>query len=190
MDTVKNMRIETSRLIIRPYKEDDMMECFQLMQDKELFKYLDMDVMSIEEYKGLFNWIIDSYNTGIDEDFKYSFAITLKENGIHVGWCGIGGIEYNHSAKEIYYLIGKSYWGNGYAREAAKALLDYGFNIIGLNEIVAICKPDNIGSRKVIENMGLKYRYIVKGLPKEFDFYNGEPFFSLGKNEYLQKIEQ
>ena len=54
MNTVKEMRIETDRLIIRPYKEDDLMECFQLMQDKNLFHYLDMNVMTLEEYKGLF----------------------------------------------------------------------------------------------------------------------------------------
>lgn len=186
MNTVKNMKIETSRLIIRPYKEDDLKECFQLMQDKELFKYMDMDVMSPEEYKELFNWIIDCYNTGINEDFKYSFSITLKGSGAQVGWCGIGGLEYNHTVKEIFYLIGRQHWGKGYAKEATVALLDYSFNTIGLNEVVAICKPDNIASKKVIENMGLKYRYTVEGLPKEFDFYNGEPYFSLVKDEYLQ----
>jgi [ribosomal protein S5]-alanine N-acetyltransferase len=185
VSTVKNMKIETGRLIIRPYIQDDLMECFRLMQDKDLFRYLDMDVMSLEQYKRLFIWIIDCYNTGVEEDFKYSFAITLKENGIQVGWCGIGGLEYDHSVKEIFYLIGKEHWGKGYAKEATVALLDYGFNTIGLNEVVAICKPDNIASQKVIRNMGLKYRYLVEGLPKEFDFYNGEPYFSLTKDKYL-----
>jgi ribosomal-protein-alanine N-acetyltransferase len=66
------------------------------------------------------------------------------------------------------------------------ALLDYSFNTIGLDEITAMCKPENIASRKVIENMGLKYQYIIEGLPIELDFYNGEPFFSLTKDEYLK----
>ena len=43
----KNIKIETNRLIIRPYKEADLKECFQLMQDKELFNYLDMKVYVI-----------------------------------------------------------------------------------------------------------------------------------------------
>jgi ribosomal-protein-alanine N-acetyltransferase len=67
--------------------------------------------------------------------------------------------------------------------------LDYGFNTIGLNEIVALFKPDNMASRKVIENMGLKYRYTVEGLSEEFDFYNNELFFSLSKDEYMNKLE-
>jgi ribosomal-protein-alanine N-acetyltransferase len=42
------MRLETERLIIRPYQEEDLMDCFQLMQDKELFQYQDMEVMSLD----------------------------------------------------------------------------------------------------------------------------------------------
>jgi len=77
MNTVKEMRIETVRLVIKPYKEENLVECFKLMQNRELFKYLDMDVMPSEDYKGLFNWLIDSYELGFNEDFKYSFNITL-----------------------------------------------------------------------------------------------------------------
>ena len=188
MSTVKEMRIETDRLIIRSYVKEDLMDCFNLMQDRELFKYIDMDVMNFEEYKGLFNWLISSYELGFDEDFKYSFNIILKESGKHIGWCGIGVSSFDIKQKEIYYLIAREHWGKGYAKEAAAVLLDYGFNVIGLNEIIAICKPDNIASKKVIENTGLKFKYIIEGLPEEFNFFNGEPFFSLTKDEYLQKI--
>lgn len=99
---VKEMRIETNRLLIRPYKEDDLIECFQLMQDIELFKYMTMDVMSLDEYKKLFEWLLWMYNIGFDGDFKYSFNIILKETGKHIGWCGIGGIDYDHQQKEIF----------------------------------------------------------------------------------------
>lgn len=67
-----NLYIETKSLIIRSYKEDDLMECYQLMQDKELFAYMDMHVMTIEEYKGLFKSLINSYDVCFDKDFKYS----------------------------------------------------------------------------------------------------------------------
>lgn len=187
MKTVKEMRIETERLVIRPYKQEDLEECFKLMQNKELFKYLDMDVMSYDDYKNLFNWLIASYEVGFDKDFKYSFNIVLKESGAHIGWCGIGGVAFEHKKKEIFYLIGRDYWGKGYAKEATVALLNYGFTVMGVKEIVGICKPENTASKKVLENMGLKFRYMVEGLPEKFDFYNGEPFYSLTKEEYLQK---
>lgn len=186
---IKDMRLETERLIIRPYKEDDLQQCFQLMQDKELFKYLDMDVMSFQEYKGLFNWLIKSYDKGFGEDFKYSFNITLKDSGKHIGWCGIGILNYDNSKKEIYYLIGKEHWGKGYAKEASTALLQYSFSVIELNEIVALCKLDNFASRKVIESMGFKFKYIVAGLSEDFEFYNGEPFYALTREEYFDNLK-
>ncbi len=184
--SVKEMEIKTSRLIIRPYKNEDFFECFELMQEKKLFKYLDMSVMSLDEYKRLFNWLIESYNVGFNEDFKYSFNITLKDNGQHIGWCGIGGLDFDHATKEIYYLIGKDYWGNDYAKEAAKALLGYAFNVMNLNEIVAKVHPENIASKKVIENMDMTYKYILSGLAKEFNYSNGELLYSITKDDYYR----
>ncbi|MDF2568098.1 MAG: acetyltransferase, ribosomal protein N-acetylase [Oscillospiraceae bacterium] len=185
---LKDMRLETERLIIQPYREEDLVECFQLMQDQDLFEFLDMSVMSFEDYGELFHWIISCYNIDFDGDFKYSFSINLKESGKHIGWVGIGGIEYDHSIKEIYWLIGKKYWNNGYATEAAAALLTYGFDVIGLNNITAVCKPGNIASQKVMEHVGLKYQGIVQGLPKEYDWYNGELKYKLSKDEYKSII--
>lgn len=186
---IKGMRLETNKLIIRPYKEDDFLECYQLMQDKELFRYMNMDIMSLDEYKKLFNWLICSYNKGFFDDFKYSFNITFKESGTHIGWCGIGGLEFDHERKEIFYLIGKNYWGKGYAKEATKALLAYGYNTIGLETIAAVVNPSNIASIKVVENMGLNYQYIIEGLPEEFSFYNGLLYYLLNKDEFLKRQE-
>lgn len=184
---VHDMRLETDRLLIRPYLPEDLEECFALMQDKDLFHFLDMDVMTFEEYSGLFHWLIDCYKVGFDRDFKYSFNIILKESGTHIGWCGIGGAEFDHSRKEIYYLIGRAYWGNGYAKEAAKALLAFAFNTIGLQEVIAVVKPDNVASRKVIESLGLNFQHIITGLPDEHNFYNGERYYTLAKTEYDKK---
>jgi len=184
MTNVKNMRIETDRLIIRPYIENDLMECFYLMQDKELFKYKNMDVMTLDEYKGLFKWLIDSYNVGFEENFAYSFNMLLKETGTHIGWVGLGKLESDITKTEIFYLTGIKYQNKGYATEASKAILKYGFDIIGLDEIVAVCRKENIASRRIMEKIGLKFRYIQEGLPKEFENCNGDPFYSITKDEY------
>lgn len=135
---VKSLRLETKRLIIRPYQQEDLMECYELMNHEDLLKYLDMHVMDLDEYKELFNWLIDSYETGFDGDYKYSFNITLKETGKHIGWVGIGGVAYDHSVKEIFWLIGEEYQNKGYATEAATALLEYGFKVIGEKEIMRV----------------------------------------------------
>ena len=109
-----------------------------------------------------------------DCHFKYSFNVTLKETGKHIGWVGIGGVEFDHSIKEIYWLIGRDYQNKGYASEAAAAVLKYGFCVIGLDEIVALCKLENIASKKIMQNIGLMYQGIVENLPQEHDYFNGE----------------
>lgn len=180
----KNMRIETERLIIRPYQLEDLMACYKLMQDESLFKYIDLEVMSEESYKRLFTWLIDSYKVSFTDEFRYSFNITLKSTGQHIGWCGIGALDYDVKHKEVYYLLGKEHWRKGYAKEAVSALIEFSFETIGLSKIVAVCKPENIGSKKVIESMGMKFSHVVEGLPEEYDFYNGELFYSLNKEDF------
>jgi len=184
MANVKNLRLETERLIIRAYTENDFMESFQLMQDKELFEYKPMDVMSIDEFRELFDFIMAMNEVEFDGDYKYSFIVSLKETGENIGWVGIGGMDTDHAVKEIYYLISRKHQCKGYATEASKAMLEFGFNTIGIDEIVAVCMKENIASKRVIEKSGLKFRYIQEGLTGEFECCNGDSFYSLTKEEY------
>lgn len=55
------------------------------------------------------------------------------------------------------------------------ALIHYYFNTMGLEKIIALAKPENIASNRVIQKLGFKFQYLLSGLPEEFDFYNGEP---------------
>nr|WP_269669441.1 GNAT family N-acetyltransferase [Paenibacillus sp. GSMTC-2017] len=174
------MVLETSRLVIKPYRASDLLEAFQLMQDKELFTYLPMDVMSLDDYTDVFNWLIGCYEISHTENwFKYSFVITDKETGSHIGWCGFGSLDFNHNVTEIFYLIGKHHWGCGYATEAIEGLMKYCFDELGLEKLSAVVKPDNIASKRIIEKLGFHYEFTVADLPEEFDFYNGELFYSI-----------
>ncbi|GIO91003.1 hypothetical protein J31TS3_22300 [Paenibacillus lactis] len=72
--------------------------------------------------------------------------------------------------RRFFYLIGKPFWGMGYASEAVKALVEYCFNELALAELVAVVKPGNQPSRKVLDKLGFEYVHQVSGLPEEFDF--------------------
>ena len=78
----------------------------------------------------------------------------------------------NDDYKEVFYLIGKSHWGKGYATEAAQGLIQYCFSYLGLSKLTAVAKPDHIASIHVLEKLGLSYEFIVSDIPEEFDFYN------------------
>jgi ribosomal-protein-alanine N-acetyltransferase len=71
-----------------------------------------------------------------------------------IGWAGLQYLPDTEEI-EVAYLLGKPYWGQGLATEAARASLDFGFNSLGLSCVVGIVHPENIASQRVLEKAGL-----------------------------------
>lgn len=178
------MRLETERLIIRPYKESDLLESYELMQDAELLTYMHMDVLPMEPYEELFQWLLASYGDRFEGPFKYSFPIIAKSSGEMVGWCGIGELDFSRPDKELYYLIRRSDWGRGYAGEAAAALAAYGFDTIGLVRLHAKADPRNAASLRVLEKLGFSFSHILEGLDGDDGNCNGERMHVLSKESF------
>lgn len=100
----------------------------------------------------------------------------------------VGNIAYKLTDKlgltcEIGFWIGREYWGQGYASEALRACLQYGFTVLDVARIQCCCAPENIASWKVMEKVGMVYEgtlrksYYMKG--RLFD----DKVYSLQKNE-------
>lgn len=185
-----DMRLETERLIVRAYTMADLEDLYAIVSQKEVMEHLPEGILSREQTEKTLKWIIDCYGKNRPEKIvKFSAGVVEKATNRVVGWCGLGPLEFDESKIEIYYGLSRSHWGQGMTTEAAKALLDYGFQTIDLGKIVAIVQPENIASQKVIEKLGLIYRKRVLGLPVQFKFYEGLLFYSLTREEYLRKIE-
>jgi ribosomal-protein-alanine N-acetyltransferase len=82
------------------------------------------------------------------------WAVTLPETGELIGW---NGLQYLPETKEVEvgYLLGKQFWGKGYATEGARVGLDYGFKTLKLERIVGIVHPENVASQRVLEKLGM-----------------------------------
>lgn len=181
----KDMFLETDRLFLRPYTMDDLDQLHKIVSQKEVMKYLPEDVMSLEETKRTLTWIIECYCKNTPQHIvKFSVGVFHKEEDRLIGWCGLGPLEFEPSQIEIYYGLSQDYWSKGFATEAAKALLEYGFRVIGLNKIVAIVMPENIASKRVIEKMGMIYQKQIKNLPEKHKAFEGDYYYSLTKKEY------
>lgn len=187
---IENIRIETERLIIRAYTIEDATGLYETINDNEVLKYIPEEPISIEQAKKAIRWLMSNYKISVNADFKYSFPIIIKDNGEYIGWCGIGYLDYDKSKTEIYYTLKSEYWGKGYATEAMKAIVDFTFNEFKMEKLVAVVKPENIGSIKVIEKLGFSYKCIVKDVPSEFKFYEGGFFYLLKKDEYMKQSER
>jgi RimJ/RimL family protein N-acetyltransferase len=82
-------------------------------------------------------------------------AITLKGAGVLCGGIGLQ-VDADHRRAELGYWIGVPYWGNGYATEAARAMVEYGFEILGLQRIFASYVPRNVASGNVLRKIGMR----------------------------------
>jgi len=170
---------------------NDVSEFHQIITQEEVVRYLAEGLVSSEELKRILEWLIDCYHRNSPQSIlKFTLAVTDKKTNKIVGWCGLGPLEFSPSEIEIYYGLSVDHWGRGLATEAAKAMLSYGFHDIGLDNIVAVVKPDNVASKKVIEKLGMKYRKVVENLPPGSEFYEGMLYYSLDRTEYLETVDK
>ncbi|HEY9669301.1 MAG TPA: GNAT family N-acetyltransferase [Coleofasciculaceae cyanobacterium] len=167
--------IETPRLRLRQFTPDDAKDLYRIYSDPELFKYMSNEKPLLWKqtrgFIGAWNENWKRYNFGV-------WAIVYKKNKKLIGHCGLKFLE-NTSEVQIGYLLLKSYWGRGLGTEAAAAALKYGFEVIELPKIVAIAKPANIASRRVMEKIGMKYE------KEAFYYENDVVYYSIYRAAYL-----
>ena len=102
---------------------------------------------------------------------KRIYSIALKRTNEYIGYCGFQYCEILNG-EEILYGYSKEYWGNGYANEAAKSVIKYGIDELGISEIVAAVNPGNLASEKTLLRIGMKYirevEWPKQGLVKKY----------------------
>lgn len=173
--------LETERLILRPFKEDDAQAMFDgWTNDPDVARYVTWDPHgNIEVTQSLLKMWIEEY----EKPERLNFAIELKEDGTLIGGIDVvgylGGVE---GTPVIGYNLAKKYWNKGYMTEACKCLLDYLFSK-GYTEVRIDAVPENIGSIKVIEKCGGEYLRTEE----EDNPFNGEKFIV---NRYIVKAHE
>lgn len=88
---------------------------------------------------------------------EYQLALTLTAGGRLIGTGALWIRSIDHGQGEIGYFLHPDHWGRGYATEAARLLLDFGFGTLDLHRIGAICDPRNVASARVLEKMGMTH---------------------------------
>lgn len=146
--------VETERLRIRQMRMEDYDNLYALDSDPEVMRYIsDGKPMEAKAIRKVLEKILARY-----EEWKVYgvWAAELKTTGQFIGWFALKPLP-GTSEIEIGYRLLKKYWGQGYATEGAKELLQYGVRKLGLSKIVAITNAGNIGSKNVLKKIGLEY---------------------------------
>lgn len=92
-----------------------------------------------------------------EDDQQYIFAVLLKAENRLIGCASVLNVSRPNNRAKLGYWIGTAFWGNGYATEAAKELVRFGFQTLELNRVGAECLARNPASARVLEKAGLKY---------------------------------
>ncbi len=159
--------LKTSRLYLREMSVEDLGFLTALHQDPEVMRYLG-PLKSARQVADRLDSIIKNYmlhpGLGI-------WMACHKEDHLPVGWACLKDLDRTPNI-EIGYRLAQKHWGKGYATELARALVDYGFDQMELNEICGVCHPENKGSASVLKKAGLLYRSIATYYKVEVMFFS------------------
>jgi RimJ/RimL family protein N-acetyltransferase len=146
--------LETDRLLLREFVEDDAESFFKLNTDPEVMRFVpDKPLLNVEQAR---QTLIDH---PIADYRRYGFgrgACILKSTGEQIGFAGLKYLDELGEVDVAYRLL-LAHWGQGLATEVALASVRYGFAALGLKRIIGLVMPKNIASVRVLEKTGLRY---------------------------------
>ena len=174
--------METERLILRPFTMDDVEAVYDVAKDPNVGVHAGWKPHeSIEESRRV-----------MEEIFLPSgaFAVILKEEGKIVGCIALehDRLRPDANSRELGYWLGSKYWGKGYMTEAAKEMIRYGFEELGLDQIGICTSPVNARSQNIIKKCGFTYEGTLR---RTYQIYDGtlrdSMVFSMLKEEYEKR---
>ena len=159
--------LPTERLILRKITMEDRDAVFSWAKDPVVSQYGSWSAHRTAHDTETF---IESCLKQYDVEGLGPWVIQLRENNEVIGTCGFGYLDKLDRRGGIGYFLAQSHWGRGYATEAARAVLRFGFGALALNRIEARCMPVNAASERVMQKLGMKF----EGLLRQDMFKDGQ----------------
>ena len=148
------MLLTTERLNLREFVEEDWPAVLAYQQKSEYLKYYEWTGRSAEDVRDFVRMFLDQQQA--KPRTKFQLAITLQSTGQLIGSCGIRMKSADANAADIGFELDPLHWGQGFAIEAAAAILKFGFAELQLHRIWAWCNAENQGSIHVLERLGMR----------------------------------
>lgn len=177
------MDIQSERLAFRKYTDEDFQFLCSLLTDPEMIRYIGKGrTRNKNEALEFLYWIYRSYKENPQSGLQ---LLVRKEDGRRIGHAGlvvqtIEGID----ELEVGYWVAKEFWGQGYAKEAAETLRDYGMNQLGRKRLISLIQPENTASQKVAQHIGMAVEKEITLSGKNVCLYTIEK----GKRDGISKL--
>ena len=158
--------IRTQRLILTPVTQTDIADLHRHWNAPAVRRFLwDDETMPIETVTST----VDSSERDFKE-FRYGlWSLRLAADQPLIGFCGLQRVE-STDLVEVLYSLDQTYWGRGLAGEAARAVLTFGFNVLGLARIAGGTDEGNLASIRVLERLGMRFvdNLMLHGQPRPY----------------------
>jgi [ribosomal protein S5]-alanine N-acetyltransferase len=175
--------LKSERLVLKRIEEQDIDSLFEIYSNENIFR---LRPGNIKKNKAAVLNMIGHFSRDFNKKKTIFLGVYLKgKSGKLIGIGEIFDLNRKVNSITIGYTLNESFWGNGYASEAAKVIIDYLFRQIGINRIQAFVMPRNIKSKNVLKRNKLK----KEGTIRQGEFWPGKgvvdlEVYSILKNEY------
>jgi ribosomal-protein-alanine N-acetyltransferase len=159
--------LETPRLRLRPFADADADALFELQSNAFVLRYWDAPPWTERARARRF---ISACRRMADEGTGARLAMDRASDGAFLGWCTLSRWNPVYRSASLGYCLDDAAWGQGYATEAARALLLWAFDTLDLNRVQAETDTRNVASARVLEKLG----FVREGTLREDCVVNGE----------------
>jgi RimJ/RimL family protein N-acetyltransferase len=161
------MQLTTERLILREFTEHDWPDVLAYQTDPLYLCYYEWTERTPDAVQKFVQTFLAQQRER--RRTKFQLAMTLKPDGRLIGNCGIRMASPGAREADIGYELSPHYWRRGYATEAARVLLAFGFTDLRLHRIWSRCVADNVGSARVLAKIGMR----AEGRLREKEYFKG-----------------
>jgi RimJ/RimL family protein N-acetyltransferase len=149
------VELSSERLLLRQWTAEDLEPFAEYSGDPEAMRYFPSTHTREQS-----DTLAREFARALEQRGWGFWAVEVRGGPSFIGFVGLTEPSFDAHftpAVEVGWRLGREHWGNGYATEAARAAMEFGFSELSLSEIVAITVPENLRSRRVMERLGMTY---------------------------------
>lgn len=161
------MEVTTQRLILREFKQSDWPDILDYQSDPLYLRYYDWTGRTPAAVQDFVKGFLAQQKE--QPRIKFQLAVVLKSSQQLIGNCGIRMKSAGAYEGDIGYELSSKHWGHGYATEAARAMVAFGFTELKLHRIWSWCIAENVGSVRVLQKLGMQ----PEGRLRENEYFKG-----------------
>lgn len=174
--------LDTDRLILRPLTKNDAGDIYHHVKEYDIARWL-VNVPHPYPKDGAIKYVRESTEL-MKKGLSYELPIRLKSTEEMIGIMAVLKVDRKNRNAELGYWIAKKYWNSGFATEAGIRVLEFGFNVLGLERMYAKCVPENKASSRVMEKIGMKYEGIFRHEILKNNKYYDMAYYGIVKEDW------